>query len=232
MPLWNLCRNGHLADFKDQQGEPFPSMADRPQTTNWTRCGFCHERFVWETRDGRAVTGLTLLEAKIVKICDMGHEHLLSPNIFEIPKEGRLKPFVPSWECGSGWKGLIDPLIAECARLDINIEQIKEKFGGLRFYIEAQARIVTTAGAGSSTHRDETILLMNMIEKAEEASLRTCELCGAAGSLSDRKKRSWIKTLCPAHLEWWHEDAAAGVDAILQGAQNGESASVSDGHPV
>ena len=59
-------------------------------------------------------------------------------------------------------------------------EQIKEKFGTLRFY--AYGGDEKTAG---------------MIEMAEALSGRMCEECGAPGRLT---KGGWIKTLCKRHV--------------------------------
>ena len=79
---------------------------------------------------------------------------------------------------GPGWKTLIDPLIEHCQDEGVKIHQIKEKFGGLRFYIDHNA----------------SIALQNMIDIAEELSFHTCEQCGKEGKL--RTDRSWLKTLC------------------------------------
>lgn len=59
------------------------------------------------------------------------------------------------------------------------IVQVKEKFGGLRFYTEG----------GSSDHR-------LAIGFAEAMSVRTCEVCGSPGKPTNN---GWIKTLCPEH---------------------------------
>lgn len=64
-------------------------------------------------------------------------------------------------ECGPGWAGLYQPLIDLCNIYNVKIGQIKEKFGGLRFYtLEADPR------------------LDQLIAAAENASEHTCENCG------------------------------------------------------
>lgn len=85
--------------------------------------------------------------------------------------------------CGNGWVPLIDNLITELCALgwDKHVEQIKEKFGGLRFYI---------GGATPEMH--------DLINRAEDASIKICEECGKEGKRSDWGKY-WIKTLCPKH---------------------------------
>lgn len=61
----------------------------------------------------------------------------------------------------------------------LTAEQVKEKFGTLRFY--AYGGDEKTAG---------------MIELAEALSGRMCEECGASGKLT---KGGWIRTLCRRH---------------------------------
>ena len=57
-----------------------------------------------------------------------------------------------------------------------SIAQIKEKFGGLRFYVD---------GASEEQH--------NYIEFAESMAARTCEECGSPGKI---RNNSWMKCLC------------------------------------
>jgi hypothetical protein len=59
------------------------------------------------------------------------------------------------------------------------VEQIKEKFGGLRFYY---------------TGGDEKI--QGMVRMAEAWADRSCEECGAPGRT---REGGWIKTLCDHH---------------------------------
>lgn len=86
---------------------------------------------------------------------------------------------VPYFECGPGWKKLIDPLVDYCRENNVKITQIKEKFGGLRFY---------TGAAPDEFHA--------MVHKAEEESFHTCEECGEPG---ERRGKTWLKTTCERH---------------------------------
>ena len=84
---------------------------------------------------------------------------------------------------GNGWLGIIKSLIEDLIQLgwDKQICQVKEKFGGLRFYINS----------GS----DE---IYKKIFEAEIKSNRVCEKCGEPGkSISG----GWIVTLCKFHAE-------------------------------
>lgn len=83
-------------------------------------------------------------------------------------------------ECGPGWASIIKPLIEQADAEGVMVTQIKEKYAGLRFY---------TLG-----HSDK---LDKMIDKAEDESLRTCEMCGKSGALSTTGH--WLKTLCREH---------------------------------
>lgn len=85
--------------------------------------------------------------------------------------------------CGKGWQHLYTPLIEQCEREGIEILQVKEKFGGLRFY-------VSVVPDGSTIYEN--------IDAAEIESLATCEVCGEPGELSGGDGR-WVRTLCDKH---------------------------------
>lgn len=87
-----------------------------------------------------------------------------------------------AFSINSGWYGLVKQLIEELIELGWNQEivQCKEKFGGLRFYINE----------GS----DE---IYNTISKYEELSYKTCEYCGDEGITINKK--GWLITCCDKH---------------------------------
>jgi len=99
----------------------------------------------------------------------------------------------PIKDCGffsvkSGWYPLIKDLINDLIKLGWNKQvcQVKEKFGGLRFYINE----------GSEE-------IHNRISNAEKLSYEICELCGQKGEL--RTKIRWFTTLCDEHFEKKHQ---------------------------
>lgn len=108
------------------------------------------------------------------------------PKIFK-QASGKVTETCMCWglECSEGWYPLVDAL---CHQLQWDIDhngqpqleatQVKEKFGGLRFY---------TNGA---TDRQDA-----MIDFAELFSLYVCERCGTTANVS-QNKNGWIKTLC------------------------------------
>jgi hypothetical protein len=83
-----------------------------------------------------------------------------------------------------GWKKLVLKLVDDLIKIDKNIEvlQVKEKFGGLRFYI----------GAGINKEA------YDLINKAEEESYKICEDCGETRNVTTEsiKGIGYIRTLC------------------------------------
>lgn len=61
------------------------------------------------------------------------------------------------------------------------IDQIKEKFGGLRFYYSGGDRYVD-----------------GLVTMAELWAWQTCEICGEAG---EPRKLGWMRTLCDKHYQ-------------------------------
>ena len=84
---------------------------------------------------------------------------------------------------GDGWIPLVQKLIEEAVEKgwDKQICQVKEKFGGLRFYINSAS--------------DE---VFEIIRKYESLSYETCETCGEKGEL---RKGGWLLTLCDKHYK-------------------------------
>ena len=87
-------------------------------------------------------------------------------------------------ECSDGWYWLIDRL---CSNLQFDIDnniypqveasQVKEKFGGLRFYVD------------SATDEQQAV-----IDFAESLSYHICELCGSTKDIGHTQ--GWITTMC------------------------------------
>jgi len=113
----------------------------------------------------------------------------------------------------SGWYELVDRLCTDIVQLaganTISVEQIKEKFGTLRFYwrmrdIGGDVRIdflapddnqALPAGNGSSEETVERI--GTLVSEAEHASATICETCGRPGRLLSVS--GWLQTLCAEH---------------------------------
>src|SRR5215204_6388210 len=91
---------------------------------------------------------------------------------------------------GPGWASLVGKLydLIETASLPVRVAQVKEKFGGLRFYYD-----ITSEGEMLKIEKE---LFRTAVHLAEEVSFRTCEECGQPGSTAGSV--GWIRTLCPA----------------------------------
>ena len=93
--------------------------------------------------------------------------------------------------CGEGWWPILEKLCSNIqSHIDwknkqseivpqVTVAQIKEKFGGLRFYYD-----------GGDEH------INGMVRMAEAWADASCEECGSPGK---RRDDGWIKTLCDHH---------------------------------
>lgn len=110
------------------------------------------------------------------------------PKIFKNQDILNIETYKPwGFECGSGWFKIIDVL---CNQIQLHINeinnlnedyqvvasQVKEKFGGLRFYYDGG---------------DDAI--SGMVLMAESMAYVTCEHCGNSGK---RQPGGWVRTLC------------------------------------
>jgi len=119
------------------------------------------------------------------------------PNLYKIMLIGRSKDS-PSWwiqyggiECGLGWEQIIADLsekienlileLPEDERDDYYVQQIKSKFGGLRFYMSRETQQMSKA-----------------IFEAEGQSFETCENCSKPAVCQPHC--GWVVTLCDEHL--------------------------------
>lgn len=86
---------------------------------------------------------------------------------------------------GEGWENIID----KCCNIISNVdpdtkaEQIKEKFGTLRFYVHV--------GESATDAAEQAVY--NAVDYAEKESATTCQDCG---NLGEERGGGWIKTLC------------------------------------
>lgn len=82
-------------------------------------------------------------------------------------------------ECGRGWSWIVMPLLQVAQEDGAIVTQVKEKFGGLRFYY-----------CGGSER------LEKLVDEAERLADQTCEVCGAPGKLNTK---GWMQVLCKEH---------------------------------
>ena len=111
------------------------------------------------------------------------------PTWFKTGGDIRYTAMPRGFQHGDGWFDILwrlcadlEPLVTEMERAggrQFEVLQVKEKFGGLRFYVNC---------------RNDAI--RQRIEAAIQESFHTCEVCGQPGKL---REDSWIKTLCDEH---------------------------------
>lgn len=98
-----------------------------------------------------------------------------------------------SFTCGDGWHPILLQLTKDIKELgvdDVRVVQVKEKFGGLRYYTYSVDKRVE-----------------GLIRVAENKSLHTCEWCGSKEVETQASVAGWIRTLChecsvKAHSGW------------------------------
>jgi len=124
--------------------------------------------------------------------------------------------------CGSGWFNLIDKLCEDITKLigdkDIKViaVQVKEKFGGLRFYHYMEnklspferldnliAKIMASHLLGRQYHKfykfrckfftTRVEKIDDLISEAESKSYTICETCGKPG---ETRGGGWVRTSC------------------------------------
>lgn len=104
--------------------------------------------------------------------------------------------------CGDGWYHLVDRVCQKIEELYsqlpgeykseyfLTAAQVKQKLGGLRFYIDADYH--------SLPKPPQLDALYHFIDEVDRESMQTCEECGAPGK---RAGRYWLATLCEKHQE-------------------------------
>jgi hypothetical protein len=100
--------------------------------------------------------------------------------------------------CGDGWYkllyGLSETIDRICQQYNLRGEtyptvfQVKEKYGGLRFYIDTHKK----------TPKAAYLAIREAVHYIEIKSEETCEVCGAKGRIVE--VRNWIFTRCDQHI--------------------------------
>jgi hypothetical protein len=107
------------------------------------------------------------------------------PNLYRqhnLPKRETCMSY--GFTCGDGWFDIIYNLSRKISEIDSTIEaiQVKEKFGGLRFYLTP---------IKEANYKE----ICDVINEAESEASKTCEKCGSKENVLLRKG-SWLRTLC------------------------------------
>ena len=109
-----------------------------------------------------------------------------------------------------GWYPLVADLHRELLKIDptYSVQQVKEKFGGLRFYSQPENRELD----------DQTVRkFRQLVHKAEEGSLHVCEECGGIGT--HRNVSGMVATLCTVHFAEARERMQEAKRVLREGAK-------------
>jgi hypothetical protein len=87
------------------------------------------------------------------------------------------------FECGDGWFKILYDLSKKLSKYPIIADQVKEKFGTLRFYCHA----------GGEVSEKDWETAYKLIDAAERKTEKTCERCGKSGKMNTK---GWISVLC------------------------------------
>ncbi len=130
------------------------------------------------------------------------------------PKTFRGSPPVVPSDLPPGWYSLVDKLCSDIEALlgrepeRFKVTQVKEKYGGLRFYFSFEGAedhfVDFHSSEGIETFVQEAdgpsvmSQLRMLVGAASEQSTSICQDCGAPGTLANR--RGWVSTLCERHV--------------------------------
>lgn len=89
--------------------------------------------------------------------------------------------------CDKGWYSIIIDVDRRLCELDpiYSLHQVKEKFGGLRYYFEPTA----------TTDHETLEKMQQIVRDAEARAKQTCECCGSTEQVALRN-HGWWKTMC------------------------------------
>jgi hypothetical protein len=100
-------------------------------------------------------------------------------------------------DCGDGWFTLLKELgqklvcLQKRSKISITTTQIKEKFGGLRFYYVESSKEPYQIGSPRNIWSG---IIADVVHRAEERSTTICEHCGNYGEI--KSKHGWLTCLC------------------------------------
>jgi hypothetical protein len=112
-------------------------------------------------------------------------------------------------QVGAGWWPLLEAAFANITGIMMlypdyrfAVRQIKQKFGGLRFYyaiVPATGEVDDDEDDGSSDYKIRYVIseeVGKIVDAAERKAYGTCEVCGEPGHYTNT---GWVKVLCDKH---------------------------------
>jgi hypothetical protein len=107
---------------------------------------------------------------------------------------------------GNGWYDLIDKLSQditdiinkEGCKITCEAVQVKEKFGGLRFYVDFGNQDLIDVWTDFLSAKELAEKISELISLAESESFKICDICGEPGT---PQNDGWISTRCEKHAK-------------------------------
>ncbi|MBV8879509.1 MAG: hypothetical protein JO332_06085 [Planctomycetaceae bacterium] len=141
----------------------------------------------------------------------------------------------PEVNCGRGWLPIVLKLLRDVDDVwrGFPVEgapercwcpvEVKEKFGGLRFYVHVLVPPRKTDPPDRIADVNARTQKMNeLIRKAEEACAGLCEDCGNAAS-GPRWVNNWVRTVCQSCYEHWLEEDVEHLKEVNKAHRNKRS---------
>ena len=151
--------------------------------TTWLSSQKCKQMLRAIEKFFQSIVSSTTTSWKVDDDMPLSHNDKLEPikqNIYQSFGKGWGK----SIDCDDGWISMIAECHSELINVDKNysIQQIKQKFGTLRYYCTPL----------NPKHKEQ---FAKIVDKYERLSINVCEISGTDGVLM--KKDGWFKTLNP-----------------------------------
>lgn len=115
-------------------------------------------------------------------------------------KHCNLPNIPPAWShVPTGWVALLEATMEQLDALAPGwlVVQVKQKFGGLRLYVELPEDLETSSRA----------LAHSLVGDAERESFSACDVCGEPGTLTQVRENYW-QTRCGSHVLSEDRDAS------------------------
>jgi len=117
--------------------------------------------------------------------------------------------------------GVIDAALAPAEKGEVYFLQVKEKWGGLRAYLNvAPMRVDFVGGDQVVSAEMQEPPASNLYERiaplgyaAERRSYEVCCFCGAPGTL---RRKAWVLTLCERHAPFDTHDLAVAFELLTE----------------
>lgn len=167
---------------------------------------------VWQESQARRHFGFVQEPPTVFQLWLTGLGHGNQQVVSVLRGKPRMKPkerarYLDTDWVGFGWTPIVKQLDKDLAKIDrrYTIDQIKEKFGGLRYYYSQSPslvmrfpillRLTFISKHIDRYHAGKGVEMSRAVRLAERECLTTCEACGNKEALI-RNQGGWNKTLC------------------------------------